>query len=429
MKKINEAPIEMDPQDPMNPMIYGHQGANPAKLKDRMMRASGQLKDLAQRAQTDDALSWEGIARNFNELAMNIEQIRHAIDELANKRKKGGVMSRGIDKNIGEISRGDYHAKAQKSKGDAIVKTMFADPAKPEVQKAMRTIKNRDAGIARAGDRNRKELQAKADLDRKQAQDNDRKNLPDLMKQYQQLVGKFKELGGDSYQYADRMMPRDREAQQVHQQLRTLQARINSAGGKLSENFNPEYDDEAGMAHNSLETIYRATKGLADTIKEGDNLPEWCQEKLSLAEDYLVTVWDYLKSEQAIAEEAKHGLYYNVNKRKKAGTSRSASSPKAPTAQAWKDAAKTAKKEGVAETSIQELKKGVKAAVKPRNFVAKNASTGGAGAHKDKKKDAKQGKTKHKKAPELAESATYDRRLNVLLGTKLLTEQIRTLNK
>jgi hypothetical protein len=41
-----------------------------------------------------------------------------------------------------------------------------------------------------------------------------------------------------------------------------------------------------------------------DTIKEGDNLPEWCQEKISLAEDYLVTVWDYLQSEkeQGVAE-------------------------------------------------------------------------------------------------------------------------------
>jgi Domain of unknown function (DUF6321) len=52
---------------------------------------------------------------------------------------------------------------------------------------------------------------------------------------------------------------------------------------------------------------------------------------------------------ESVEEEAKHGLYYNVNKRKKAGTSRDASSPKAPTAQAWKDAAKTAKKKSVAE--------------------------------------------------------------------------------
>jgi hypothetical protein len=33
---------------------------------------------------------------------------------------------------------------------------------------------------------------------------------------------------------------------------------------------------------------------------------------------------------------------------------------------------------------------------KPRNFVAKNAKMGGAGAHKDKKKAAKQGDVKHK---------------------------------
>jgi pterin-4a-carbinolamine dehydratase len=43
-------------------------------------------------------------------------------------------------------------------------------------------------------------------------------------------------------------------------------------------------------------------------------------------------------------EATKKGLYYYVNKRKKAGTSRDKNHPKAPTDQAWKDAAKTAKK-------------------------------------------------------------------------------------
>ena len=36
-------------------------------------------------------------------------------------------------------------------------------------------------------------------------------------------------------------------------------------------------------------------------------------------------------------------------------------------------------------------------ASKPRNFVAKNQQTAGAGAHKDKKKAEKQGDVKHKK--------------------------------
>jgi hypothetical protein len=70
------------------------------------------------------------------------------------------------------------------------------------------------------------------------------------------------------------------------------------------ENFNAEYDDEAGMAYGSLHTLKRAVDGLMDTIDNKDNLPEWCQEKISLAEDYLVTVWDYLQSEkeQGVAE-------------------------------------------------------------------------------------------------------------------------------
>lgn len=43
-------------------------------------------------------------------------------------------------------------------------------------------------------------------------------------------------------------------------------------------------------------------------------------------------------------EAVKKGLYYNVNKRKAAGTSRDKNHPKAPSAKDWKDAAKTAKK-------------------------------------------------------------------------------------
>jgi hypothetical protein len=56
-------------------------------------------------------------------------------------------------------------------------------------------------------------------------------------------------------------------------------------------------------------------------------------------------------TDYGVEENKKKGLYYNVNKRKKAGISRDADHSKAPTDQAWKDAAKTAKKEDVAEVS------------------------------------------------------------------------------
>lgn len=57
---------------------------------------------------------------------------------------------------------------------------------------------------------------------------------------------------------------------------------------------------------------------------------------------------DLVGGEQPTNEEKK-GLYYNVNKRKKAGTSRPKGHSKAPSDQDWKDAAKTAKKEGIGE--------------------------------------------------------------------------------
>ena len=92
-----EAPIEMDPSEPMNPMIYGA-GGNPAKLQYRMMRAANQLKDLAARAQEASSTGWDLISKDFEELAMNINQIRHGLDELKKVRSKGGIKSRGIDR-------------------------------------------------------------------------------------------------------------------------------------------------------------------------------------------------------------------------------------------------------------------------------------------------------------------------------------------
>jgi hypothetical protein len=62
--------------------------------------------------------------------------------------------------------------------------------------------------------------------------------------------------------------------------------------------WNSEYDDEAGMADNNLETLRRAVDGIDNLIQPGDNLPEWCQEKIAQAKGMLVGVWDYMKSEQ-----------------------------------------------------------------------------------------------------------------------------------
>jgi len=104
---VAETPIAMDPDEPNNPMIHGHEKANPMTLNGRIMSARAQLKELAQLAERDDLLAWEEICTKakggmFMGLEQNLEQIRHGISELARKRKQGGVASRGIDKHIGE---------------------------------------------------------------------------------------------------------------------------------------------------------------------------------------------------------------------------------------------------------------------------------------------------------------------------------------
>jgi hypothetical protein len=79
----------------------------------------------------------------------------------------------------------------------------------------------------------------------------------------------------------------------------TAQRKINRKEREMSEEFDsPEYNDEAGMANGNLITLARAVKGLLDTIEPGDNLPEWCQEKIAKSEMMLVTVWDYLLSQK-----------------------------------------------------------------------------------------------------------------------------------
>ena len=94
-----------------------------------------------------------------------------------------------------------------------------------------------------------------------------------------------------------------------------------------NQDFNGEYDDEAGMAESNLHTLARAVQGLIDTIKKDDNLPEWCQEKIAKAEMMLVSVWDYLLSqkeqgidpEQGVAEDelaaraARRGAAYTLS--------------------------------------------------------------------------------------------------------------------
>ena len=58
-----------------------------------------------------------------------------------------------------------------------------------------------------------------------------------------------------------------------------------------------EYDYEGEMTKQQLRTIEMASKELQGMISDDQNLPEWWQNKVTLAADYMQTARDYLKSD------------------------------------------------------------------------------------------------------------------------------------
>jgi predicted RNA binding protein YcfA (HicA-like mRNA interferase family) len=58
-----------------------------------------------------------------------------------------------------------------------------------------------------------------------------------------------------------------------------------------------EYDREGDMAKSDLRSIIANAKKLHDMIDDADNLPEWVQSKITIAEDYISTVANYMTAE------------------------------------------------------------------------------------------------------------------------------------
>jgi hypothetical protein len=57
-----------------------------------------------------------------------------------------------------------------------------------------------------------------------------------------------------------------------------------------------EYDDEAGMAKDSLHTIVRHARELESALRSNENLPEWVQEKIGQIKGMMSSVTDYILS-------------------------------------------------------------------------------------------------------------------------------------
>jgi hypothetical protein len=65
---------------------------------------------------------------------------------------------------------------------------------------------------------------------------------------------------------------------------------------EVTEEKDPEYSDPY-MAVNQLKTIMHNAQEMIDLIGEKTDLPEWVESKITLAEDYIMTVANYMRSE------------------------------------------------------------------------------------------------------------------------------------
>lgn len=92
------------------------------------------------------------------------------------------------------------------------------------------------------------------------------------------------------------------------------QAALQSAKEEVEEVFNVleeaakaidkgEYDYEGQMARTQLQTVLRNSKDLIDMLSDDDNMPEWVQSKITLAQDYISSVRDYMQSRDELEEQ------------------------------------------------------------------------------------------------------------------------------
>lgn len=67
----------------------------------------------------------------------------------------------------------------------------------------------------------------------------------------------------------------------------------------LTEDDWMQPDDESDMAHSQLYSIKHLASELCDIIDDGEQLDAWVQSKLTKAEDYLHSVYNYMRGEEA----------------------------------------------------------------------------------------------------------------------------------
>ena len=166
---------------------------------------------------------------------------------------------------LDEISLGNYRNKASISRGQSQMGAMFGKPE--EKAKHLATFNKRDAGIARADARIKKQREADqakqlADLVAR---------LPELKAEYEAMRAEYKSLGGSDWQYADReqnLTDRERKARSMEGPMNNLWRQIQAAekaqgqqgvaegSGNIGQQIKALYQQIADQGDDAIEFMY-----------------------------------------------------------------------------------------------------------------------------------------------------------------------------
>lgn len=96
--------------------------------------------------------------------------------------------------------------------------------------------------------------------------------------------------------------------------MRMKSPRPGAPGRDYDEDDGIEYEDsdnyeESSMIKNNLYTMANQAQDLHDAIEDGDDLPEWVQEKIAVAAEMMDVIYDYLAAESAHMHEARKPWY------------------------------------------------------------------------------------------------------------------------
>jgi hypothetical protein len=140
-----------------------------------------------------------------------------------------------------------------------------------------------------------KEHTSKVDTAREIALDhlNEKPDYYSKLKKYVEMTDmEYQSAGSGAKTLVDK--PNREPMKTLKQTIKQLNNRSSMKEEKKDER---EYDYEGEMLKSDLRSIVANANRLIDMLEDSDNLPEWCQSKITLAEDYVSTVANYMTAE------------------------------------------------------------------------------------------------------------------------------------